>query len=159
MELDAQRPLRGAAATPDGVLRAIADAELVVINAHGITDANEPLAASLALSPDARGSYLLTADRVKQAKLAGAPVVILAACNAGRVQVSSEPWSLATSFLTAGARAVIAPTTEIPDDSANEVFRSIVQRMRSGRTPEQAVADERAARGDLPWLASVVVFQ
>jgi cellulose synthase operon protein C len=154
------RIVERAAATPEGVLGAIARAGLVVINAHGITDANEPLAASLVLSPDAQGSYWLTADRVRQARLSGTPVVLLAACHAGRVQVSTEPWSLASSFLAAGARAVIAPTTEIPDDTANEVFASIVSRMQAGRTPEQAVAEEREARGStLPWLANVVVFQ
>jgi hypothetical protein len=162
MELGAARTLEGAMATPEGVLRAIADAELVVINAHGITDANEPSAASLVLSPDPKlkGSYWLTAEKVRQARLSRAPVVILAACHAGRVQVSTEPWSLASSFLAAGARAVIAPTTEIPDKDANEVFESIVKRMQSGSSPEQAVAREREARGGKsPWLASVVVFQ
>lgn len=154
------RIVERAAATPEGVLGAIARAGLVVINAHGVTDANEPLAASLVLSPDAGGSYWLTADRVRQARLSGTPVVLLAACHAGRVQVSTEPWSLASSFLAAGARAVIAPTTEIPDDTANEVFASIVSRMQAGSTPEQAVAEEREARGStLPWLANVVVFQ
>jgi hypothetical protein len=145
-------------ATPDGVLSAIADADLAVINAHGVTDANEPSAASLVLSPDPAGSYWLTADQVGHARLSRAPVIILAACHAGRVQVSAEPWSLASSFLHAGARAVIAPTTEIPDDTANEVFASIVKRMQAGRSPDQAVAEERHARGT-PWLASVVVFQ
>jgi CHAT domain-containing protein len=163
MELGSSaRIVQRAAATPDGVLHAIADAGLVVINAHGVTDANEPSAASLVLSPDpkSKGSYWLTADRVKHARLSGAPVVILAACHAGRVQVSTEPWSLASSFLAAGARAVIAPTTEIPDETANEVFSSIVSRMQQGASPEQAVAEERAARGKkVPWLANVVVFQ
>ncbi|HWU89041.1 MAG TPA: CHAT domain-containing protein, partial [Kofleriaceae bacterium] len=153
MQLAQARVLSRAMATPDGVLEAISDAELVVINAHGITDANEPSAASLVLSPDAKGSYWLTADRVRQARLAGAPVVILAACHAGRVQVTTEPWSLASSFLAAGARAVIAPTTEISDDTANGVFESIVKRMQSGRSPEQAVAEEREASGArAPWL-------
>lgn len=156
------RIIERAAATPEGVLHAITDAGLVVINAHGVTDANDPSAASLVLSPDpkTKGSYWLTAERVRRAKLSAAPVVILAACHAGRVQVSTEPWSLASSFLAAGARAVIAPTTEIPDETANEVFASIVSRMQQGKSPEQAVAEERMDRGKkAPWLASVVVFQ
>lgn len=156
----AARVLEGADATPERVLAAMDSAGLVVINAHGITDADEPLAASLVLTPGADGSYWLTADRVRKARFAGAPVVVLAACHAGRVQVSTEPWSLASSFLAAGARAVIAPTTEIPDDTANEVFSSIVNRMQAGSSPEQAVAEERAVRGGkLPWLAHLVVFQ
>lgn len=156
---DSARVLSRAMATPDGVLAAITDAELVVINAHGVTDVSEPSAASLVLSPDGKGTYWLTAERVKQARLTSAPVIILAACHAGRVQVSAEPWSLASSFLSAGASAVIAPTVAIVDDEANVVFESIVKRMRSGSSPEQAVAEEREARGDVPWLASVVVFQ
>jgi hypothetical protein len=162
MALAGARTLEGTMATPEGVLGAVADADLVVINAHGITDANEPSAASLVLSPDPKlkGSYWLTADRVKKARLARSPVVILAACHAGRVQVSTEPWSLASSFLAAGARAVIAPTTEIPDQDANEVFESIIGRMQAGSSPEQAVAKEREERGGRsPWLANVVVFQ
>ncbi len=162
MELAGARTLEGTMATPEAVLGAIADADLVVINAHGITNANEPSAASLVLSPDPKlkGSYWLTADRVKKARLARSPVVILAACHAGRVQVSTEPWSLASSFLSAGARAVIAPTTEIPDQDANEVFESIIARMQAGSSPEQAVAKEREERGGKsPWLANVVVFQ
>ncbi len=162
MELASARTLEGAAATPEGVLSAIANAELVVINAHGITDANEPSAASLVLSPDRKlkGSYRLTADRVRHARLTRSPVIMLAACHAGRVQVSTEPWSLASSFLAAGARAVIAPTTEIPDQDANEVFEAIVRQMQSGSTPEQAVVKVRADRGGKsPWLANVVVFQ
>jgi hypothetical protein len=102
----------------------------------------------------------LTAERVRRARFSRSPVIILAACHAGRVQVSAEPWSLASSFLAAGARAIIAPTTEIPDKDANEVFESIIRRMQSGSSPEQAVAKEREERGSRsPWLASVVVFQ
>jgi CHAT domain-containing protein len=162
MRLGSARTVEGAMATPDGVLNAIADAELVVINAHGVTDANEPSAASLVLSPDpkTKGSYWLTAERVRQARLSRSPVVILAACHAGRVQVSAEPWSLASSFLAAGARAVIAPTTEIPDQDANEVFEAIIGRMQAGSSPERAVAEEREQRGGTSsWLAGVVVFQ
>ena len=49
---------------------------------------------------------------------------------------------------------------QVVDDTANAVFESIVSRMQAGRTPEQAVAEEREASGArAPWLANVVVFQ
>jgi hypothetical protein len=152
--------LSGPRATPESVLAAMKAASLVVIVAHGLTDANEPTAASLILSPDTQGDYLLTASKVSAAQLTGSPIVVLAGCDAGRVQVSVEPWSLATSFLAAGARVVIAPTEPIPDASANEVFRSLVERIRMGADPAEALVAERGARAaGAPWLSSIVVFE
>jgi hypothetical protein len=152
--------LSGARATPAAVLAAMRTASLAVIVAHGVTDAAEPTAASLILSPDPQGDYLLTASKVRAATLLGSPVVVLAGCDAGRVQVSAEPWSLATSFLHAGARVVIAPTAPIPDDTANDVFRSLIDRIRAGADPAEALVAERTARqAAAPWLSSIVIFE
>ena len=169
LQLPALRPFAGLpgaelvsdrAATPANVLAAMQTASLIVVVAHGLTDANEPTAASLILSPDAQGDYLLTASKVSAVRLSHAPVVVLAGCDAGRVQVSAQPWSLATSFVDAGARVVIAPTEPIPDASANEVFRSLVERIRAGADPADALALERRTRGAVaPWLSSIVVFE
>jgi hypothetical protein len=128
--------------------------------AHGVTDAREPAAASLILSPDRDGDYLLTASKVSAARLEGAPIVVLAGCDAGRVAVSSEPWSLATSFLAAGARAVMAPTERIPDDEAGKAFESLIGRIRAGADPVEALQAERSNRGaDAAWLSSMVIFE
>lgn len=152
--------LSGARATPANVLAAMKTASLAVIVAHGFTAAEEPTAASLVLSPDAQGDYLLTASKVRAAALAAAPIVVLAGCDAGRVQVSAEPWSLATSFLAAGARAVIAPTDPIPDANAGEVFRSLLERIRAGADPADAfVAEHRAHGAGAEWLSSIVIFE
>jgi hypothetical protein len=152
--------LSGARATPANVLAAMRTATLAVVVAHGVTDAAEPTAASLILSPDADGDYLLTASKVRGAQLTASPVVVLAGCDAGRVQVSAEPWSLATSFLEAGARVVLAPTAPIPDSDAGDVFRSLVARIRGGVDPADALVAERSARGRAaPWLSSIVIFE
>lgn len=152
--------LSGPRATPANVLAAMKTASLAVIVAHGFTAAEEPTAASLVLSPDAQGDYLLTASKVRAATFASAPVVVLAGCEAGRVQVSAEPWSLATSFRAAGARTVIAPTEPIPDARAGEVFRSLIERIRAGADPVDAFVAERRARGDAAeWLSSIVIFE
>jgi hypothetical protein len=151
--------LSGGRATPANVLAAMATASLAVVVAHGVTDATEPTAASLILSPDAQGDYLLTAAKVRAARFSGAPIVVLAGCYAGRVQVSAEPWSLATSFIEAGARVVIAPTEPVPDASATSVFQALVERIRSGVDPVDAVVAERTARGTAAaWLSSIVIF-
>ncbi|HEU4730183.1 MAG TPA: CHAT domain-containing protein [Kofleriaceae bacterium] len=152
--------LSGARATPDNVLAEMRAANLIVIVAHGFTDAQEPTAASLVLSPDARGDYLLTASKVSSIRLTGSPAVVLAGCDAGRVQVSAEPWSLATSFVQAGARVVLAPTEPIPDASASDVFRGLIGRIRGGVDPVEALAAERNVRGATAgWLSSIVVFE
>ena len=151
--------LSGAAATPENVLRAMTTATLAVIFAHALTDASEPSAASLLLSPDAQADYLLTASRVRSARLTQSPAVIIAGCDAGRVQISPEPWSLATSFLAAGARVVVAPIAPIPDTSASAVFRSLVERIRRGADPADALVTERRLRPGLAWLSSIVVFE
>jgi hypothetical protein len=154
------RVLRNADATPSATLEQMKTAGLIVIVAHGVTDAREPSAASLILSPDRDGEYMLTAAKVRSAHLGNAPVVVLAGCDAGRVQVTAEPWSLATSFLAAGARAVIAPTEQIPDEAAGDAFHSLVSRIRAGADPVDALQAERKARGaGAAWLSSIVVFE
>jgi hypothetical protein len=152
--------LAGLAATPGNALAAMATASLIVVVAHGQTDASEPTGASLILSPDPQGDYLLTAAKVTATRLVRAPIVVLAGCDAGRVQVSAQPWSLATAFLAAGARGVLAPITPVPDASTGEVFRSLVDRIRAGADPADALFGERAARpAARAWLSSIVVFE
>ena len=152
--------LRGAAATPSAVLAAMTSADPIVIDAHGVTDASDPNAASLALSPDARGDYALTAEMIAGAKLDASPVVLLAACDAARVQTSKAPWSLATSLLAVGARAVIAPTTAIDDANADDVFAHVLARIARGEEPAAALAAERSARAtSVPWLLDIVLFE
>src|SRR5262249_28054488 len=152
--------LSGTRATPASVLAAMKPASLVIIVAHGVTDAQEPTAASLILSPDAQGNYLLTAAEVRTAALTGSPIVILAGCSAGRVQVSPAPWGVARSCIEAGARAVIAPTEPISDAGASEVFSSLIERIRGGAEPADALVAERRTRGAaVGWLSSIVVFE
>ena len=147
-------------ATPSATLDQMKAAGLIVIVAHGVTDAREPDAASLILSPERSGEYLLTASKVSKTHLDNAPIVVLAGCDAGRVQVSAEPWSLATSFIAAGARAVIAPTEQIPDDDASKAFESLVARIRSGADPVDALQAERQERGPkAAWLSTTIVFE
>jgi len=54
---------------------------------------------------------------------------------------------------------VVAPTAPIPDASASDVFRSLVDRIRGGADPADALVLERRLRPDQAWLASIVVFE
>ncbi|MBA3500206.1 MAG: tetratricopeptide repeat protein, partial [Deltaproteobacteria bacterium] len=87
--------LAGPDATPTRVLAALADATYAEVHAHGIAAVAVDDAAFLALSPDPDGTYALRAAAVRKAKLANAPIVVLAACRAAAVApYLRERWSL-----------------------------------------------------------------
>jgi hypothetical protein len=154
--------LRGPSATPARVLAEIADATVVEIDAHGLVDAAIPEASFLALTPDADGSYALTAGDLRGRQLSGAPLVILAACRSALVAPRShEAWSLPAAFVAAGARAVIASPTPIDDLTAEAFFQDLQRRVRSGVSPAVALRDTRMAWPAAPasWFDDLLVFE
>ncbi|MCP3164979.1 CHAT domain-containing protein [Myxococcus qinghaiensis] len=136
--------LSGSDATPSRVLSRMSDATEIEIHAHGISDPVLSDASLVVLSPEGNGRYALTADIVRQTKLAGSPLVFLAACSAGRLASTTthEPFSLPAAFIEAGARAVLASTVDIPD-AAGRFFDGVRQRIRAGTAPAVALRDER----------------
>jgi cellulose synthase operon protein C len=154
--------LRGAAATPTSVLAALGDATYAELHVHGQVDLGVADASFLALSPDAGQRWALTAAEVRTARLAGAPVVVLAACRAAQVApFEHKRWSLPDAFLEAGARAVIAPTVEVPDSEAAAFFAELRARLAAGDEVSAALAALRRAyleRG-AAWAASVILFR
>jgi hypothetical protein len=154
--------LRGTQATPSRVLDEMAKATEIEIHAHGLVDLSQSDASLVALSPDTDGSFALTAGELRSHKLAGSPLVLLAACQAA--QGGNElhaPWSLPEAFLEAGARAVLASTSEIPDSQAREFFDAVRARIRDGASPAAALRDERVAfraRPGSQWVDDVLVF-
>lgn len=152
--------IAGAAATPSRVQAELGRAGYVEIDAHGIVDARD--AAFLALSPDADGRFALTAAEVGALHLAGAPTVVLGACrSAKQARYAAFRWSLPDAFLTAGARAVVASATAIPDDQGAALFAELRARIARGEPVARAVADlrvDRLARGQ-SWAAGLIVFE
>lgn len=157
------RTLSGASATPERVLRALADAGEVVIHAHGLGSSDAGDAAFLALSADASGRYALTAADVRGTVLHGNPLVVLAACNASvGAPVFHEPWSLPAAFVYAGARAVIASTAPIPDTEATAVVEAIRAAVAAGAPAAVALRDARQrslAAGGGEWVKDLLVFE
>lgn len=155
--------LQGAMATPDRVLAAMARATEVEIHAHGLVNLEASDASLLLLSPEADGRYALTAADVRARRLQGAPLVILAACRAAHTApVHHEPFSLPVAFLSAGARAVLAATVDIPDAQAGPFFDAVRARIHAGQPAAQALRDERMAwlpRGGADWVRAVLVFE
>ena len=152
--------LSGPDATPARVLAAIADATYAEIHAHGVASVSADDAAFLALSPDPDGTYALRASAVRTAKLAKAPIVVLAACRAAAVApYLRERWSLPDAWLIAGAHAVVAVDVPIPDASARKVFDELHRRIDAGEPVHAAVAAIRAAAPPGDWSRRLMVFR
>jgi len=153
--------LEGARATPAGVLAAIREVGFVEIHSHGLTGGDD--VARLVVAPDARGSYALTTSQIAAARLAGAPVVMLAACGAGASGTSFHTtWSLPEAFRRAGARAVIASADPVSDASAQQFFARVRDRISAGASPARALRDERVTWTDpaqRAWIDHLIVFQ
>lgn len=153
--------ISGQLATPERVLSAISDATLVEIHSHALT--MDPLDAPvLALSPGASG-WTLDAAMVATATLTSAPIVVLADCSGGvAARFEHRTWGLPLAFRTAGARAVIAALSAIPDRDAAELFGAVVAELKRDVSPASAVAKLRAEklhRDPTSWVRHVVVFQ
>jgi hypothetical protein len=153
----------GPSATPARVLAAMRDASFVEVHSHGLLGTSEDDAAMLVLATDRDGRYALTASDVAQIQLAGHPVVVLAACDAGSAAPAFHgAWGLADAFLAAGASAVIASQGAIADAAAPRFFAGVRTRIRSGTAPARALRDERESWRDPDqrrWIDRLVVFQ
>ena len=154
--------LRGPLVTPARVLAELATATYAELHVHGQVDLKASDASFLALSPGADERWALTAAEVRKARLTANPVIVLAACRAAKVApYEHRRWSLPDAFLEAGARAVIAPTVEIPDDEAVQFFAELRQRLARGEAPATALAAVRKVyveRGSA-WAGNVILFE
>lgn len=155
--------LAGAAATPARTVTELGDATEIEFNAHGLIDLDLSDTWLLALSPDADGRFALTAAELQRQRLRGHPLVVLAACYAGRAApYLHEPWSLPMALIDAGARAVFASAAAIPDASAGPFFDGVMTRVHAGQSPSTALRDERLARlreDPGSWTRQVLLFQ
>lgn len=153
--------LSGAEATPSRVLAALGDAGEVVFHTHALMDARVSDASHLVLSPDGDGQYALTTEAIRGIALRGHPVVALTACQSALgARYQHAPWSLPDAFLAAGARAVFATATDIPDVASAKLFDNVLARVRAGAEPAEALRDERvAAAPTAAWVDDVVLFE
>jgi CHAT domain-containing protein len=138
-------------------------ATLIEIHAHGIPGSGGADSSFLALSPGAGGRYALTADQVRARRLVAAPVVLLSACRAALTPAHHhQARNLATAFLDAGARAVIASSEPVRDDHAEAFFGGVRDAIARGVAPAIALRDQRIAAGqesDHGWSDQVVAIE
>ena len=153
------RLLTGAAATPSAVLAALRTARHAELHVHGVAGLESADSAYLVLAPDADGRDRLTAGDVRAARFAG-PVVVLAACRTADVAPHfATRWSLPEAFLAAGARAVIAADTDLPDREAGALFAELRTRLAAGDAPAAVLAELRTRPAWSAWAGHLMLFQ
>jgi hypothetical protein len=153
--------LSGIDATPARVALAMSDVNEIHFHTHALTNPKISDASFLALSPEPQGGeYALTAEAIRKLKLQAHPLVVLAACNSAQgAHYEHAPLSLPEAFISAGARAVFATTTDIPDKNSGQFFARVLARVRAGADPAAALRDQRIeSMGTQPWAADVILF-
>jgi tetratricopeptide (TPR) repeat protein len=155
--------LRGPDATPSKVLAQMENATEVEIHAHGFVDLAMSDASMIALSPEAGGRYALTVPLIRAHHFRNHPIVLLAACrSAVPGPQEHKAWSLPTAFIDAGAEAVFATRSDVPDTEAPIFFGELLSRIRRGEKPAIALRQERIEwlrRDPNSWVQDVVLFQ
>jgi hypothetical protein len=149
-------PLTGTAASTAATLRAMGEADLVHLAAHGRLSASNPLFSSLALADGPLMAYdLEDLDRVP-------PTVVLAACDSGRhvVCAGDQLLGLAATFLAGGTRALIGSVIPVPDLATAPLMVEFHRLLRGGHSAAHALAQAQlaVASDDAPSLAALAGF-
>lgn len=146
-------------ATPTRVLREIRTATEIHFHTHAIVNAALSDASHLVLSPDANGNYALTAEALRHVTLANRPIVVLAACDSAQgAGLQHRAWSLPYAFVAAGARAVFASASKLPDREAIPFYTRVLDQIRTGSDPARVLRDERMKHPS-DWIANVILFE
>lgn len=132
--------LSGPAATVPAVTRAMGQADIVHLAAHGAFRADNPMFSSLGLHDGPLTVYDLEA-------LTHAPTtVILPACDAARSSVrhGDELLGTAAALIQVGVRTVVAPVTVVPDSTVVPPLMAELHRLiRAGEEPARALCRAR----------------
>jgi CHAT domain-containing protein len=114
----------------------LSDFKIIHLAAHGIGDDTEPDRSGLVLFPGNEDEDGLWQSReIRRARL-NADVVVLSACETGtgRLQGEEGVMNLGRSFLTAGARSVVASLWSVEDSSTATLMGFFYEHLASGMT-------------------------
>jgi len=136
----------------DEVLEQISSAGTAHFACHARARTDNPLFSSLLLDD----GELTLHDIRRLPRVPGR--VILAACSGGEAVLTSgdEAISMASSFLSLGARTVVAPLYTVSDETTALLMRSLYERMGRGDDPAAALFTIRNSSNlDLAFTAAV----
>ncbi|MEM9650914.1 MAG: CHAT domain-containing tetratricopeptide repeat protein, partial [Actinomycetota bacterium] len=138
---DRTETLSGPAATADAVRSLIARSGIMHIAAHGTFRSDSPRFSTLLFDDGPLALYELDAET------SVAPLVVLAACDAGRTasRTGSELLGFGPTLLTAGATNVVAPSVPVADREMSAFIGTFYEEL-PGRRPSDALAAARAQK-------------
>jgi CHAT domain-containing protein len=162
------RLLVGPESTPATFLSDAGRAGLVYFAGHAKADAIRPSESALIFQATDGAAVPLTAAAIGQARLRTHPLVVLAACSTGRGRTRRNEGieSLASAFLQAGAKGVVATLWDVDDAPAAVLFRSFHGRLRQGARAADALRDAQRAclhstnsdlRAPSVWASATVI--
>jgi CHAT domain-containing protein len=162
------RVVIGEQITPSEFLDAASAVSLVHFAGHAATDQRRSSQSALQFESSSGPALQLTAKEIGQSRLRAHPLVVLAACGTGRGAVRRNEGvdSLATAFLQAGARGVVATLWDVGDTMSARLFRSFHQNLRRGARAADALRDTQRSllhssdpneRRPSTWGSAIVV--
>ncbi|HET8797098.1 MAG TPA: CHAT domain-containing protein [Thermoanaerobaculia bacterium] len=145
------RALLGSDATRARFLADAAQYDVIHFAGHGLSG-DRSITAALLFHGDGGGVATLGSADIAELRLRRAPLVVLSACGTlrGRVEGVEGMPSLARSFLTAGASAVVGTLTDVDDELVADLLTTFHRRIAAGVGPADALRDaqlEAIARG------------
>jgi CHAT domain-containing protein len=145
-------------ATPSAVLLRPTPRVLHVA-AHALPGRGVDFPPRLALAPDpAHPSGFLDGFEIADADLSGVEIVLLPACESSRgLSTRTEaPFSLASAFLAAGARSVVATSWPVDDRAAAGIMLRLHREFLAGHTTAKALRRTlETSREELPARPSI----
>jgi CHAT domain-containing protein len=119
----------------------LGDFKVLHFAAHGVSSESEPDRAALVLSPGRDSEDGLWQAREIQRTRLNADVVVLSACEtgSGRLQGQEGVMNLARSFLTAGAKSVVASLWSVDDRSTATLMEYFYTHLAQGATVSAAL--------------------
>ncbi len=140
-------------ATADGVVRALGQADLVHVAAHGRHEPDNPLFSSVRLADGPLFAHEMEAVESM------ADCLVLSACEVGQwsVRPGNEPLGLTTALLQLGARCVVAGVARVGDDAAADISVRLHRRLAAGADTATALALTQAESDD-DVVAPLVCF-
>ena len=130
----------GAQATPAVFRTDLSRYGIIHCATHGHVDRDLPERTGLVFSPDDSGDALLSLGEIRELRLA-ADLVVLSACQTarGRVLRGEGVLSMASAFLSSGARGVVATLAYVRDLEAHSLMSSFYPELGEGRAAATAL--------------------
>ncbi len=123
-------------ATASALVRAVTEADIVHVAAHGTHEPQSPLFSSIDLDDGPVFAHEFQPHGIR------ARHVVLSACDVGLAMVrpGEESLGLAASMLSLGAASVVAAVSPVPDEVACEVMTAHHRHLAAGRPTDEALA-------------------